>query len=191
MATILDWGIPNISTGVAHPKQKHRWRVTFANMGDGSDTTALSAQCTTVTRPSLSFDEVQLDRYNSRAYVLGKYTFEPLQLTIEDDITNTASRIVQGQLQKQQALIGAGARYLPFTPAGRNYKFVTKLEQLDGAEEVLETWVLEGCMLQAVDYDSVDYAASEAVMINATIRFDHARQELAAYSDGAALGGPG
>lgn len=191
MAIITDLGIPNISNGIAQPKLKNRWRITFSNIGDGTDSTILSAQSTTVTRPSLSFDEVQLDRYNSRAYVLGKYTFEPMQLTLEDDISSGASRIIQGQLQKQQQLIGAGSRYLPATPQGRNYKFITKLELMDGANEVVELWVLEGCMLQAADYGDLDYAASEQVMINLTIRYDHARQELSTYDADGALGGPG
>ena len=55
MATINDIGIPGIGTGILHPKQKHRWRVTFANLGGGADSQPLSMQAVTVTRPSLSF----------------------------------------------------------------------------------------------------------------------------------------
>lgn len=193
MATVADLGIPGVGTGILQPKLKHRWRVTFANLGDGTDTQPLSMQAITVTRPSISFDEVQLDRYTSRAFVAGKYTFEDCTLTIEDDILGSASQVVQGQLQKQQQLIGAGAQFLPATPEGRLYKFIMNLDLLDGQSQVVEKWVLEGCWLKAVDYTDLDYGASDAVHITMTIRYDHARQDIGGYTagQGVATGGPG
>ncbi len=193
MATILDLGIPGLGTGILQPKLKHRWRVTFAGVGDGSNSQNLSVQAVNITRPSLQFDEVQLDRYNSRAWVASKYTFQPMTLTIEDDVTGTASQIIQNQIQKQQKLIGAGAQYLPATPEGRLYKFVLYLEQLDGASQVIEKWTVEGCFIQNVDYNELDYAASEAMQITLTVRYDHARQDIGGYNAGlgVATGAPG
>lgn len=193
MATIADLGIPGVGTGILQPKLRNRWRVTFANIGSGTNSQPLSMQAITVTRPSLSFDEVQLDRYNSRAWVAGKYTFEPVTLTIEDDITGSASQVIQNQLQLQEQLIGVGSVFLPATPEGSLYKFVTILDMLDGNETVVEEWILEGCWLKSVDYTELNYAASEAVQITTTIRYDHARQDIGGYvaGPGIALGHPG
>ena len=83
MATINDIGIPGVGSGILQPKLKNRWRVTFANLGGGVDSQPLSHQAITVTRPVLSFEEIQLDRYNSRAWVAGKHTFEPMTITLE------------------------------------------------------------------------------------------------------------
>ena len=193
MATINDIGIPGVGSGILQPKLKNKWRVTFANLGGGADSQPVSMQAVTITRPTLNFEEVQLDRYNSRAFIAGKHTFEPVTLTLEDDVTGTASQVVQEQLQKQQWLIGAEGQWLASAGEGGLYKFVTYLDLLDGNEQVVEKWTMEGCWLQNVDYTDLDFAASEAVQITTTIRYDHARQDIGGYAqgEGVATGGAG
>ena len=193
MATINDIGIPGVSTGILQPKLKNKWRVTFANLGGGADSQPLSAQAITVTRPVLSFEEVQLDRYNSRAWVAGKHMFEPMTITLEDNVTGSASQVLQEQLQNQQLLIGAEGQFLATAGEGSLYKFVTYLDLLDGNEQVVEKWTVEGCFIQNIDYMDLDYAASESVQITMTIRFDHARQDIGGYDQGqgVATGGAG
>ena len=193
MATINDIGIPGIGNGILQPKLKNRWRVTFSNMGGGVDSQPLSMQVINVTRPALSFDEVELHRYNSKAWVAGKHTFEPTTITLEDDITGTASRVIQDQIQAQQWLIGAEGQFLAARGEGSLYKFVTTYDLLDGNDVVVEEWILEGCFIQNVDYTDLDYSASEAVQITLTVRYDHARQVLGGYDQGqgVATGGPG
>ena len=193
MATINDIGIPGVSTGILQPKQKNKWRVTFANLGGGVDSQPLSAQAISVTRPNISFEEVQLDRYVSRAWVLGKYTFEPVTISFEDDVTGSASQVIQEQLQKQQWLIGAEGQWLATAGEGSLMKFVTYLDMLDGNDQPIEKWILEGCMFSAVDYTDLDYSDGSAVLITATIRYDHARQIIGGYNqgNGVATGGAG
>lgn len=193
MSTINDIGIPGVGTGILHPRQKNRWRITFANLGGGVDSQPLSMQAVTVTRPVISFDEVQLDRYVSRAFIAGKYTFEPITLSFEDDVSGTASRVIQEQLQKQQWLTGAEGQWMAAAGEGSLYKFVTYLDLLDGNDQVTEKWTVEGCWLQQVDYTDLDMAASDAVLITTTLRYDHARQDIGGYSqgEGVATGGPG
>ncbi len=193
MATINDIGIPGVGTGILQPKLKHKWKVTFANIGGGADSQPLSMQAVTVTRPSLQFEEVQLDRYNSRAWVAGKHTFEPMTLTFEDDVSGTASQVLQDQLQNQQFLIGAEGPFLASSGEGSLYKFVVYLDLLDGNEQIIEEWTVEGCWLQNIDYTDLDYSASDAVQITCTIRYDHARQSIGGYDqgEGIATGGAG
>lgn len=193
MATINDFGIPGVGTGILQPKLKHKWKVTFANIGGGADSQPLSMQAVTITRPVLSFEEVQLDRYNSRAWVAGKHTFEPMTLTFEDDVSSSASQVLQDQLQNQQFIIGAEGPFLAAAGEGSLYKFVTYLDLLDGNEQIIEEWVVEGCWLQNIDYTDLDYAASDAVQITCTVRYDHARQSLGGYDqgEGVATGGAG
>ena len=147
MATINDIGIRGVNSGgILHPKLKHKWRITFANIGAGGqsdNSVGLSMQAVNVTRPVLSFDEVQLDRYNSRAWVAGKHNFEPMTLSFEDDVTGTASRVVQDQIQSQQHLIGAGGPFLADSlssaPEGSLYKFVTYLDTVSYTHLTLPT----------------------------------------------------
>lgn len=193
MATINDYGIPGVGSGILHPKHKNRWRVTFANMGGGADSQPVSMQAVTITRPKITFDEIELHRYNSRAWVAGKHNWDPMTLTIEDDVTGTASSVVQAQLQKQQWLIGAEGQWLAAAGEGSLYKFVTYLDQLDGNDQVIEKWTVEGCFIQNADYGDLDYSANDKVTITLQIRFDHARQSLGGYTqgEGVATGGAG
>lgn len=186
MATINDFGIPEVGTGILQPKMKNRWRVIFTNIGGATDSQPLSMQAITVSRPNLSFDEVQLDRYNSRGWVAAKHTWSEMNLTIEDDVTSQAARVIQEQLQKQQYLTGIEGPWLAAAPEGSVYKFTTRLDMLDGNEQVIERWYVEGCWIKTADYTDLDYAASEKVVINLTLRYDHARQEFPNYT-----GGPG
>ena len=193
MATINDIGIAGLGTGILEPKRKNRWRVQFANMGGGANSTPVSLQAVTVSRPTFSMEEVQLDRYNSRIWVAGKTTFEPITLTIEDDVTGTASQVIQEQIQKQQYLIGAEGPWLAAAGEGSLYKFVTYLEQLDGNDQVIERWTIEGCWISNIDYTELDYTTAEPVQITLTIRYDLARQDIGGYNqgEGMATGGVG
>ena len=193
MSTINDFGIPGVGSGILHPKHKNRWRVTFANMGGGADSQPVSMQAVTVTRPKITFDEIELHRYNSRAWVAGKHNWEPMSLTLEDDVTGTASSVIQTQLQKQQWLIGAEGQWLAAAGEGSLYKFVTYLDMLDGNDQVIEKWTVEGCFIQNADYGDLDYSANDKVTITLAIRFDHARQILGGYNQGQgiATGGAG
>jgi hypothetical protein len=193
MATIADMGIPGVGTGILQPRQKNRYRVTFANLGGGTDSQPVSMQAITVSRPSLGFDEIQLDRYTARAYIAGKYTWEPCKLTVQDDVTGSASAVLQAQQQKQQWLLGAEGQWLAAAGEGSLYKFVTYIDMMDGNDQVTETWTLEGCWIKDANYGELDYKDAEAVNIDLTIRFDHARQSIGGYTKGpgVALGGPG
>lgn len=193
MATINDFGIPGVGSGILHPKHKDRWRVTFANLGGGVDSQPVSMQARSVVRPNLTFEEIELHRYNSRSWVAGKHSWNEMEIVLEDDVTSTASTVVQAQLQKQKWLIGAEGQWLAAAGEGSLYKFVTYLDMLDGNEQVIEKWTVEGCWIKSADYGNVDYTANEAVTITLSVRYDHARQLLGGYQQGqgVATGGAG
>lgn len=193
MATINDIGIPGVGSGILQPKKKNIWRVTFANLGGGADSQPLSMQAKTITRPRLSFEEVKLDRYNSVAYIAGKHSWEPITLVVEDDITGSATTVLQAQLQKQQWLIGAEGQWLASAGEGSLYKFVTYLDSMDGNDQSVEKWTIEGCYIQAANWGDLDYTTGEPVTIELTLRYDHARQSIGGYTQGpgVATGGAG
>jgi hypothetical protein len=157
--------------GILQPKLKYRFRVITNNFGPTNEQKNLTQQVMTVTKPKLNFEEVQIDSYNSRAWVAGKHTWEMVTLVVRDDITNSVSRLVGHQMMKQLNHFEQTA-----PAAGINYKFVMDIQTLDGGNDVVqEDWLLEGCWLQNVDYDSLDYAAgAEVQIITMQVRFDNA-----------------
>jgi hypothetical protein len=55
------------------------------------------------------------------------------------------------------------------------------------APNVLETWELYGCFLNAVDYQTVAYATNDPVTISITIKYDNAVQTPDGSGVGAAV----
>ena len=109
-------------------------------------------------------------------YLAGKHAWQPLSINIRDDASNAVSKLVGQQLQKQMDFVEQAS-----AATGQDYKFQTNIEILDGgngtsAPIVLETWELYGCFLQTANYDTLNYATSDAVKIALTLRFDNAIQ---------------
>lgn len=172
MAIINDMGVTG--EGIWQPKLKNRWRVEF--IGLNGDAQGLKTQAITCELPKLEFEEVQLDRYNSRAWVAAKHMFQPINVVFEDDVGGLVVTAIQQQSERQQNITAVTpSPLLPASAAGVLYKFGTRIEHLDGNDTVFSAWALEGCFLQNVDFGDLDYAVSESVKITATIRFDHAR----------------
>jgi len=185
MALITDMGIPaGFGGGIQQPLYKNRWQVTMllreaANNG----IKAITSMAITAERPKVEYEEIQLDRYNSRAYLQGKYTFQPVTFVIEPDLGGRCHRAIQDQMEVQQRLIGPDAgEFLGQAEAGEDYKFNVIMQLLNGSHpnaggttNPLETWSLEGCALNNVDFGDLDYQASETIKTTMTIRYDHAR----------------
>jgi hypothetical protein len=158
------------------PKLQHRFRVTLENFGVGTPTTELTKQVIDITRPNLSFENMVLHVYNSKVNLAGKHTWAPITLNIREDVNNSVQKLVGTQLQKQFDFMEQAS-----AASGRDYKFLTRIEILDGGNgaftpTVLETWECYGCYLQAANYNTLNYATSEAVTVSLTIEYDNAIQ---------------
>lgn len=161
------------NTGMLMPKLKYRFRVTLLGFGT-SASTELTKQVSDVTRPKLSFENMEIPIYNSKINLAGKYTWEPVTLNIRDDVSSNVIKLVGQQIQKQFDFHEqASAR------VGADYKFTTRIEVLDGGNGsvspvVLETWQLYGCYLQNTDYGDLNYATNEPATVALTIQYDSA-----------------
>jgi hypothetical protein len=158
------------------PKLQYRFRVTLENFGVSAETNELTKQVVEATRPTVSFDPMTLDIYNSKVYLAGKHTWDTVTLSLRDDVTGKVQKLVGEQLQKQFDFFEQSS-----AASGLDYKFTQKIEILDGgngANEVgvLETWELYGCFLTNVDYGTLNYANNDAVQVALTIQYDNAIQ---------------
>jgi hypothetical protein len=174
------------SQGLLMPKLKYRFRITFLNFGVSDITTELTKQVIDFTRPSVSFDDIEIDVYNSKIRLEGKHTWDNLTVNVRDDATGEISKLVGRQLQKQFDFMEQAS-----AASGIDYKFQTRCEILDGGNgahepTVLEQWEVYGCYLQSVNYGDLNYSASEPATVAMTIRFDNAIQ-----TDGIGQGGLG
>ena len=162
--------------GLLMPKLKYRFRVMFENFGVTTPRTELTKQVIDFTRPSVSFEDITVDIYNSKLYLAGKHSWEMVTVNLRDDASGQVSRLVGQQLQKQLDFMEQAS-----AASGIDYKFTTKCEILDGGNGavqpvVLETWELYGCYLQSANYNDLSYSTSDVVTIALSIRFDNAVQ---------------
>ena len=160
------------------PKLQYRFRVSFTSFGATVDDNVkvMQAQVVDVTRPNLTFEQITLDAYNSRTYLAGKHTWEPVTINLRDDANNNVQKIVGGQLQRQFDFFEQSSAVSSGT-----YKFTTKIEILDGGNggfnaNVLDAFELVGCYIENANYNALNYATNEPVTIALTIRYDNAIQ---------------
>jgi hypothetical protein len=162
--------------GLLMPKLKYRFRAVFEGFGLSTPRTELTKQVIDITRPSVSFEDITIDIYNSKVRLAGKHTWEDATINLRDDASGQVSRLVGEQLQKQMDFFQQSS-----AANGSDYKFLTRFDVLDGSNgavvpTVLETWELLGCYLTTANYNDMNYASSEVATIALTIRFDNAIQ---------------
>jgi hypothetical protein len=176
------------SQGLLMPKLQYRFRVSFEGFGVSSDRMELTKQVVSFSRPTVSFADVDLHVYNSMVKLAGKPSWGDVTTTIRDDAAGNVTRLIGEQLQKQFDFMEQSS-----AASGGDYKFITRCEMLDGGNganepTVLETWELYGCYIKEANYQEVNYANSEAVTIQLSMRFDNAVQTPGGTGIGTAVG---
>lgn len=163
--------------GLLMPKLKYRFRATFEGFGVSADKRVeLTKQVVDIKRPSVNFNPITLDVYNSKVYLQGKPEWQETTINLRDDAAGNVSRMVGEQIQKQFDFAEQSS-----AASGIDYKFLLRYEVLDGGNganepNVLETWELYGCMISQVDYGDMAYSSNDPVQIALTMRFDNAVQ---------------
>tara|TARA_B100001287_G_scaffold48639_1_gene37638 strand:- start:6632 stop:7258 length:627 start_codon:yes stop_codon:yes gene_type:complete len=164
------------SQGLLMPKLQYRFRITLENFGVSNETQELTKQVIDATRPTVSFDNQELHVYGSKVNIAGKHTWNEITVNLRDDVNGNVQKLVGEQLQKQFDFFEQAS-----AASGLDYKFLQRLEILDGGNgvntpNVLETWEIYGAYLTSVDYGGVAYANSDPVTVGLTIMYDNAVQ---------------
>lgn len=174
--------------GLLMPKLKYRFRVIFENLGVSTPRTELTKQVIDFARPSVSFEDMTIDIYNSKIRLAGKHTWEDITVNLRDDAGGQVAKLIGEQLQKQMDFVEMAS-----AASGIDYKFITRCEILDGGNgtstpTVLETWELYGCYLTSVNYNDLSYGESAPVTMTLNMRYDNAIQTPIGSGLGATVG---
>ena len=173
----LAGGATQTSQGLLMPKLKYRFRLSFINFGVSTNNVIeLTKQVQDAKRPSVKFNPVTVDIYNSKVYFQGKPEWDEASVTLRDDSGGNISKMVGEQIQKQFDFQEQAS-----AASGIDYKFQLQIDILDGGNgastpNVLESWALYGCFLSSVDYGELNYNSSDPMTVALTIRFDNAEQ---------------
>ena len=173
--------------GQLMPKLKYRFRIQFENFGVSGSTTELTKQVAEAGKPTVEFEDVVIDVYNSRIHYAGKPKWSPITVKLRDDVTGAVSKLVGEQNQKQFDFFEQSS-----AASAGDYKFTMRIEILDGGNgaettNVLETWECYGCYVQKTTYGTLEYKTNDAQQIELSIQMDNAVQKGAT----AGFGTPG
>jgi len=184
ITTLQNISVPTEGAGsnssLLMPKLQYRFRVLldgFGTTGGPDGVREVSRQVVDVTRPNLTFEQITIDAYNSRSYLAGKHTWDPITLTLREDANNNVQKIVGQQLQRQFDFYEQSSAV-----AGGTYKFQTRIEILDGGNgnnggaSVIDRFHLVGCYVESANYNSLAYATNDPVTVTLSIRYDNAIQ---------------
>jgi hypothetical protein len=162
--------------GMLMPKLKYRFRVMFENFGVSTPTTELTKQVQDAARPNVSFDDQTIMVYNSTIHYAGRPKWNTFTVKLRDDVTGAVSKLVGEQMQKQFDFFEQSS-----AAAGGDYKFLMRIEMLDGGNgantpNVLETWECYGCYVQAANYNTLSYTDQTMLTVDLTIQPDNCIQ---------------
>lgn len=184
ITTLQNLSVPTGEAGtnstLLMPKLQYRFRVLFDGFGTtgGPDgVREITRQVIDVTRPNLTFEQITIDAYNSRTYLAGKHTWEPVTINLREDANNNVQKIVGQQLQRQFDFFEQSSAV-----SGGTYKFQTRVEILDGGNgnnndaNVIDRFHLVGCYIESANYNTLNYATNDPVTVSLTVRYDNAIQ---------------
>jgi hypothetical protein len=142
------------------PKRKFRFIMAI----DGIDAYTLK----TAARPQITFEDTTMDWMNAKRFISGKGTWNPIQITTHDPIAPSAAVKVMDWVRLNYEPLTGRMGYATY------YKKDIQLKVLDPQGSVVELWDLQGAWPQDINFGELDYASSDPVEINFSLRFDNA-----------------
>jgi hypothetical protein len=168
------------SQGLLFPKLKYRFRITMENFGTGgpSDLVELTKQVSEAARPNVQFDDQTIMVYNSTIHYAGRPKWNTFSVKLRDDVNGNVSKLIGQQMQKQYDFFEQSS-----AAVGGDYKFLMRIEMLDGgngnfAPKVLEEWECYGCYVTQANYNALGYGAQDVMTIDLTIQPDNCIQTI-------------
>ena len=145
------------------PKKKNRWLFRFPDELGIQEWWLSSAS-----RPTIEQSEVEIQFLNTSTWVLGRFVWNAIDITLRDPIGPSAAEAVMEWVRLHSESITGRQGY------AAGYKKLVEIEMLDPTGVVIEKWQLQGTMLTTVGFGDLSYDDDGIADISATLRFDRA-----------------
>ena len=122
----------------------------------------------TANRPTITFEEIELDHINVKRYVKGKGAWETLEVTLYDPIVPSGAQAVMEWVRLHKESVTGRDGYSDF------YKKDITFYVLGPVGDKVEEWTLKGAMIQSANFGDLDWSVSEPAEITLTLRYDYA-----------------
>lgn len=152
-------------------RRKHRW--VFEALGNGDTPWRANELLVlrTASRPSFKFSTADMHHNQEIVYFAGKQEWEPITLTWYDVEQNPN---ISGRMYDWlQSIVTLSGSNLP-VKAPRQYKRTATLKMLAGNGAASEHWDMVGTWPESLNWQDLDYSASEIMTCEASMRYDRA-----------------
>ena len=122
----------------------------------------------TANRPTVTFEEIELDHINVIRYVKGKGSWETLEVTLYDPIVPSGAQAVMEWVRLHKESVTGRDGYSDF------YKKDVTFNVLGPVGDKVEEWTLKGAMIQSANFGDMDWSVSAPAEITLTLRYDYA-----------------
>ena len=122
----------------------------------------------TANRPSITFEEVELNHLNVKRFVKGKGTWETLDITMYDPVVPSAAQAAMEWVRLSHESVTGRDGYSDF------YKKDINIQVLGPVGDIVEEWTLKGAWIQSAAFGELAFDSSEPTEVTCTIRYDYA-----------------
>lgn len=152
----------------------HRFRVKFGVFKQ------VGHHVKTITKPNVTFAEVEVPKLNSKVYFAGRKTQDQATVELDDSLDGAVTKAAQSQLQKQ-----ANFDTNLHAKSGAEYFFNMTAEELTGNGDALGAWYYNKCVVMTCDFGSLDYSDDAGTgTVNLGIRYSNFTSWVGEFSYG-------
>ena len=120
-------------------------------------------------RPTITFEEIELDHINTKRYVKGKGSWEQLEVTLYDPIVPSGAQAVMEWVRLHKESVTGRDGYSDF------YKKDVTINVLGPVGDKVEEWTLKGTWIVNANFNDLDWAnTTDPADITLTLRYDYA-----------------
>lgn len=145
------------------PLRKNRWLLRFP-----ADLGIQEWWCASAARPQYQSDETEIPFLNTSTYVVGRYHWETMNVTLRDPIGPSATQAVMEWVRLHSESVTGRQGY------ACGYKRDVELEMLDPTGVVVSKWILKNCQCNSANFGDLSYDSSDLATIELTLRYDYA-----------------
>ncbi len=144
------------------PLKKNRFLVRFP-----SDLGIQEWWVSSAKRPSIKQEGKEIPFMNTSTYVLGRYTWDEMQITLRDPIGPSASQAIMEWIRLHSESVTGRQGY------AAGYKRDVELEMLDPTGVSVSKWILKNAFITNADFGDLDYSQDDLATITITLRMDY------------------
>ena len=119
-------------------------------------------------RPSITFEEIELNHINVKRYVKGKGSWDTLEITLYDPIVPSGAQAVMEWVRLSHESVTGRDGYSDF------YKKDVNCQLLGPVGDIVEEWTLKGAFITSANFGALSFDASDPTDITVTLRYDYA-----------------